>query len=102
MTANASSSVISRPETQALLDVDLAASHFLAPLPAAWLAGRDLAQLVSRSTLFRHAKVCREHGLDILTPRNVASFPVSVRVVELKAAPVPEWYSLKSQQEQGK
>jgi bacillithiol synthase len=39
VTANSSSSLeISRPELQ----VDLAASHFLAPLPTAWLAGRDL------------------------------------------------------------
>ncbi|HYV61879.1 MAG TPA: phage/plasmid replication protein [Bryobacteraceae bacterium] len=99
-----------REETEILRRVDRSDEpDILNALPArsrayaaAWLAGRDLAQLVSRSTLFRHAKVCREHGLDILTPRNVASFPVSVRVVELKAAPVPEWYSLKSQQEQGK
>ena len=39
MTANASSSsVSSRPE----LKVDLAAARLLAPLPSAWLAGRDL------------------------------------------------------------
>ncbi|HEV2852451.1 MAG TPA: bacillithiol biosynthesis cysteine-adding enzyme BshC [Thermoanaerobaculia bacterium] len=39
MTANASSlSVSSRPE----LRVDLAAARLLAPLPSAWLAGRDL------------------------------------------------------------
>jgi bacillithiol biosynthesis cysteine-adding enzyme BshC len=39
VTANASSSsVTSRPEIQ----VDLAAAGLLAPLPAAWLAGRDL------------------------------------------------------------
>ncbi|HEY4589584.1 MAG TPA: hypothetical protein VII86_10175, partial [Thermoanaerobaculia bacterium] len=43
MTANASSSsVISRPDTPALLDVDFVAAHFLGPLPSAWLTGRDL------------------------------------------------------------
>src|SRR3954452_25337445 len=43
VTANASpSSVLSRPESQALLDVDFVAAHFLGPLPSAWLAGRDL------------------------------------------------------------
>lgn len=42
MTANASSSsVTSPPDLQALLRVDLAAAHLLAPLPVAWLAGRD-------------------------------------------------------------
>jgi bacillithiol biosynthesis cysteine-adding enzyme BshC len=49
VTANASSSsVTSRPDLPAslppasLLEVDLAAARLLAPLPAAWLAGRDL------------------------------------------------------------
>ncbi len=43
MTANASSSSATSPtDVQALLRVELAASHLLAPLPAAWLAGRDL------------------------------------------------------------
>src|SRR4029077_18814055 len=42
VTANASSSsVTSPPDLQALLRVDLAAAHLLAPLPVAWLAGRD-------------------------------------------------------------
>ncbi len=40
MIANAPSSSIADRST--LLGVDLAAAHFLAPLPAAWLAGRDL------------------------------------------------------------
>jgi len=42
--ANASSSsVTSRPDSSAhLLEVDLAAARLLPPLPAAWLAGRDL------------------------------------------------------------
>jgi bacillithiol biosynthesis cysteine-adding enzyme BshC len=44
VTANASSSsVTSRPDSPSnLLEVDLAAARLLAPLPAAWLAGRDL------------------------------------------------------------
>jgi bacillithiol biosynthesis cysteine-adding enzyme BshC len=43
VTANASSSsATNRPEPGADLAVDLAAAHLLAPLPAAWLAGRDL------------------------------------------------------------
>jgi bacillithiol biosynthesis cysteine-adding enzyme BshC len=42
VTANASSSSATSPtDVQALLRVELAASHLLAPLPAAWLAGRD-------------------------------------------------------------
>ncbi|HEV2844583.1 MAG TPA: bacillithiol biosynthesis cysteine-adding enzyme BshC, partial [Thermoanaerobaculia bacterium] len=43
MTANvSSSSVQSPPERSGLLQVDLAAAGLLAPLPAAWLSGRDL------------------------------------------------------------
>jgi len=61
---------------------------------AAWLAGKDLRQFVSRATLFRHARVLREYGLDVLTPRNVLDFPVAVRVVDLVPMDRPEWYDL--------
>lgn len=61
---------------------------------AAWLAGKDLASMMSRATLFRHAKVLREFGMDIMAPRNVEQFPVQVRVVELRPLEVPDWYDL--------
>ncbi len=59
---------------------------------AAWLAGQDLRALLSRATLFRHAKVLRGFGIDILQCRNVEAFPVRVRVVDLQPLSVPEWY----------
>lgn len=62
---------------------------------AAWLAGQDVAALLSRATLFRHAKVLRSYGIDIFSARSVSAFPVRVRVVELQPLGVPEWYSLK-------
>jgi hypothetical protein len=61
---------------------------------AAWFAGQDLNSLMSRATLFRHAKVLREFGLDVFAPRNVSNFPIKIRVVELQAVGVPDWYSL--------
>lgn len=62
---------------------------------AAWLAGQDISSLISRATLYRHAKALRSYGIDIFQPRNVCNFPVKVRVVELEPLSVPEWYSLK-------
>lgn len=59
---------------------------------SAWLAGQDLRQSCSRATLFRHAKVLREFGLDILEPRNVQQFPVKVRIVDLTPVEAPAWY----------
>jgi len=59
---------------------------------AAWLAGQDLHQFVSRATLFRHARVLREHGLDILHQRNIEKFPMKVRVIELEHVQAPSWY----------
>jgi bacillithiol biosynthesis cysteine-adding enzyme BshC len=42
VTANASSSSVTNPpDLQDLLKVELAATHLLAPLPSAWLAGRN-------------------------------------------------------------
>lgn len=58
------------------------------------MAGQDLRQLMSRATFFRHAKILREYGIDIAEPRNVESFPVKVRIVEMKPLPMPDWYSL--------
>jgi hypothetical protein len=74
----------------------------LAALPArsrvyasAWLAGQDLRACMAERSLYRHAKVLREYGIDILRPRNVCGFPVKVRVVDLVPATAPDWYSLK-------
>lgn len=61
---------------------------------AAWLAGQDMQGMASRATLFRHAKVLRECGIDILAPRNVERFPVKVRFIELEPLARPEWYSM--------
>ncbi len=66
---------------------------------AAWLAGKDLRQLMSRATFFRHAKVLRDYGIDISEPRNVETFPVKVRIVEMKPLQMPDWYILEDQYE---
>lgn len=63
---------------------------------AAWLSGADVRGMFSRATLFRHAKVLREYGLDILEVRNIERFPVRVRVVDLVPVTVPDWYSLRA------
>lgn len=63
---------------------------------AAWLAGQDMREMASRATLFRHAKVLRECGIDILAPRNVERFPVKVRFIELEPLRVPDWYDLEA------
>jgi hypothetical protein len=59
---------------------------------SAWMAGQDLRMTCSERTLFRHAKVLREYGLDIFQPRNVQQFPVKVRVVDLVPVEAPYWY----------
>ena len=61
-------------------------------LAAAWLAGQDLRLCCSERTLYRHAKVLREYGIDILEVRNVERFPVKVQVIDLVPLSVPEWY----------
>lgn len=58
----------------------------------AWLQGTDLKNNVSRATLFRHAKILREYGIDILADRNIEQFPVQVRIVDLTPCIVPDWY----------
>lgn len=59
---------------------------------SAWLGGQDVRLLCSQATLYRHAKVLRGYGLDILEPRNIERFPVKVRVIDLVPLEVPDWY----------
>lgn len=59
---------------------------------SAWLAGQDMQNLASRATLFRHAKVLREYGMNILEPRNVETFPTIIRTIELQPLAPPDWY----------
>lgn len=59
---------------------------------AAWLAGQDVRILCSQATLYRHARVLREYGLDILEARNIERFPVKVRVIDLEPLRAPDWY----------
>lgn len=59
---------------------------------AAWLAGQDVRILCSQATLYRHARVLREYGLDILEARNIERFPVKVRVIDLEPLSAPDWY----------
>lgn len=59
---------------------------------AAWLAGQDVRLLCSQATLYRHARVLREYGLDVLEPRNIERFPVKVRIIDLQPVSVPDWY----------
>lgn len=65
---------------------------------AAWLAGKDLSALASRATLYRHARVCGEYGIDLFQRRDsVKDFPVRVRVIDLQPMEKPHWYELKEQ-----
>jgi hypothetical protein len=63
---------------------------------AAWLGGQDVRLLCSQATLYRHAKLLRGYGLDILEPRNIERFPVKVRVIDLVPLECPEWYRKKA------
>lgn len=80
-----------RSEDEALIETLPRSSRALA---AAWLAGHDVKELASRATIFRHAKVLRECGIDILAPRNIERFPVQVRYIDLEPLAMPDWYEL--------
>ncbi|MXS83632.1 hypothetical protein ABD07_11100 [Nitrosomonas oligotropha] len=88
---------IDRSDEPDILDAIPAKSRIYA---AAWLAGQDLSNMAHRATLFRHAKILREYGMDIMEPRNIEQFPVKVRIVDLKPLSMPDWYSLEDEQPQ--
>jgi len=60
---------------------------------AAWLKGEDVAHMFgNRMTLYRHAKALRAFGFDITEKRNIESFPVKVRTINLVPLSPPEFY----------
>ncbi|SET65066.1 phage/plasmid replication protein, gene II/X family [Nitrosomonas marina] len=67
---------------------------------AAWMAGQDLKQLLPNGTFYRHARILREYGIDITEPRNIETFPVKVRIVEMQPISMPDWYSLDDEVEE--
>jgi len=58
-----------------------------------WMLGQDVKSICSRATLFRHAKILREYGIDIMETRNICNFPAKVRVIDLQPVAAPDWYS---------
>jgi hypothetical protein len=61
---------------------------------AAWLQGVDVTKLMSRATLFRHAKALRGYGIDIAEPRNVSVLRPKWKEITVQAVEAPDWYSL--------
>lgn len=60
---------------------------------AAWHRGEDVASLfANRMTLYRHAKALRAFGFDITEKRNIETFPVKVRTIDLVPLSPPEFY----------
>lgn len=86
-------SVVRAEDDEAMLEALPRASRVHA---AAWLQGIDVAKYMSRATLFRHAKVLREYGIDIMEKRNVEVARPKLKEVSLSALAVPEWYQLQA------
>lgn len=83
-----------RPEIEEF-DASLLPKHVRLTAEA-WLKGLAVQNSLSRSTFFRQAKILREYGIDIATPRNIETFPVRVRTINIQAAQLPDWYDLRA------
>lgn len=62
----------------------------------AYMRGVDVACLLPRMTLFRHAKILRSYGVDITSNPSVQRLKTEVRTINLAPAEMPDWYSLKA------
>lgn len=60
---------------------------------SAWLAGQNVRALVPNGTFYRHAKILREHGIDITEIKNVKALPVKTRFIDLVPLKPPDWYA---------
>ena len=59
---------------------------------SAYMSGVDVTQILSRATLFRHAKFLRVFGVDILSAPDVLRLKTQVREIHVQAVDAPEWY----------
>jgi hypothetical protein len=85
------------------VDVNQYNEDFIASLPtatrvhaAAWLAGIDVAPLMSRATFFRHSKILREYSIDISEKRNISIIRPILKEIEVKPLAIPSWYHLQA------
>ena len=62
----------------------------------AWLKGIDVKTTLSNGAFYRQAGILRDYGIDIATPRNIETFPVRVRTINIQAAQLPDWYDLRA------
>lgn len=86
-------SVVRAEDDEAMLEALPRSSRVHA---AAWLQGIDVAKYMSRATLFRHAKILREYGIDIMEKRNVEVARPKLKEVSVSALALPEWYQLQA------
>lgn len=67
-----------------------------------WIDGRDLREVFSRATYFRHVKALRDYGIDASEPRDASAkgseelqrLLDALPRFELRELPAPEWYGL--------
>lgn len=59
---------------------------------AAYMRGEDVSQILSTSTLRRHAKALDPFGVDIRSAPNAQRLNTRVREIQIVAAQAPEWY----------
>lgn len=62
-----------------------------------YFKGENLRAMLSQATWYRHAKALREYGIDIAEPLNISTFPISIRMIDIRPSAVPEWYWQESQ-----
>jgi hypothetical protein len=67
-----------------------------------WIDGRDLREVFSRSTYFRHVKALRDYGIDASESRDksprsdveLQRLLDGLPQFELRELPAPDWYGL--------
>lgn len=52
----------------------------------------DVTQILKRATLYRHAKLLRPYGVDILSAPDVQRLKTQVRELTVQAVDAPDWY----------
>ena len=58
---------------------------------AAFLSGRDVSSMMSRTTFYRYRKALLDYGIDIADERP-AMINTAVRTIEVQAVSPPDWY----------
>lgn len=76
--------------------IELGCTEFIArdcqTIIDSWLGGHDMKQRLKRTRFYDRRRILKTIGIDIGVRHDVTRSPIKMRVIDIKAASLPDWY----------